>query len=168
MWLIPYRTFSIETHLTPSEALTRLEAAVEPVRRFRWSRPERAFEGVLDGYLFDLRRVIRYRNSYLPCIRGTIQESGTGARVTGTMRPHGLALAFMIFWLGFVGLFCILGVIEALHGRFQTLLVGFGFLAVGIGFPLACFLPEAHKALRLLTEIVEGSDTELQCWRREP
>jgi hypothetical protein len=80
MWLIPYRTFSIETHLTPSEALTRLEAAVEPVRRFRWSRPERAFEGVLDGYLFDLRRVIRYRNSYLPCIRGTIQESGTGAR----------------------------------------------------------------------------------------
>jgi hypothetical protein len=59
-------------------------------------------------------------------------------------------------------------VIEATHGRFQTLLVGFGFLAVGIGFPLACFLPEAHKALRLLTEIVEGSDTELQCWRREP
>jgi hypothetical protein len=170
MRMIPYRTFSIETHLTPPEALARLQTAIEPVRWFRWSRPQRLFEGVLDGYRFEMHRIIRYRNSFLPRICGTIQESGNGARITGTMRLHVGTLAFMILWLGFVGLVCILSVIQSIaHGRIESMmLIPLGMLAFGIALPPAGFIPEAHKALRLLTELVDGSDAELQCWHWEP
>jgi hypothetical protein len=164
MRLIPYRTFSIETPLTRLEALTRLQGAIEPARWVRgssWSH--RPFEGVLNGYLFEIRRIIHYLNPCLPRIRGTIQQSGTGARVTGIMRLNGLArVAFWILGLGpaLSGCVCTI-IIDGIDGSIEAL-ISFGIMAgLCLLFPLACFFLEADKALNLLADIVDGSDIEL-------
>jgi hypothetical protein len=74
------------------------------VRAFEPPQDEQPFDGNVTGRTFKLVRVIRYRNSFLPVIRGRISDSphgGTTVRVRMTL--HLFTALFMAAWLGFVG-----------------------------------------------------------------
>jgi hypothetical protein len=162
--LLPYREFSIETALPPAEVRARLRDAVEPKKWTRWrSGDHKPFEGQVRDSGFELERIITYRNSFLPCVRGTITPSTRGTRLAGTMRLHGLVVAFMIFWLAAVGCVCLVFVTHAADGGKlePAALIPLGMLVVLV-LPVAGFIPEARKARRLLAELVEGEDTAVR------
>jgi hypothetical protein len=156
--LLPYRRFAIETALPPAEVQARLRAAVEPRKSLRWpSGDHKAFEGEVRASGFELERIIDYRNSFLPRVRGTITPSTRGTRLAGTMRLHDVVAAFMIVWLTAVGGACLVFVPRA--GSLEpAALIPLGMLVVGLVLPVAAFIPEARKARRLLAELVEGED----------
>jgi hypothetical protein len=87
MWLLPYRSFTIESPLEPSAARARLNDAIQPTRWFRSSPATAPFEGVLDGTRFQLQRVIRYRNSFLPVVKGVLQPAPTSPRSSTRRAP---------------------------------------------------------------------------------
>jgi hypothetical protein len=159
--LLPYRRFAIETALPPAEVQARLRDAVEPRKSLRWpSGDHKAFEGEVRASGFELERIIDYRNSFLPRVRGTITPSTRGTRLAGTMRLHDVVAAFMIIWLTAVGGACLLFVPHAASaGSLEpAALIPLGMLVVGLVLPVAAFIPEARKARRLLAELVEGED----------
>ncbi len=149
--LFPYREFRLESRLPPEEVSVRLAAAVASPRRFRG-------EVGADGFKF--ARVIGYRNSFLPIVRGRVTPAGSGSRVEGTMEMHLAVGAFMALWLSGVLLGCVVaGLVtayEVLSGRVPNpaLVVPFVMLALGWGTVALGFGLEAQKALRLLEEIV--------------
>jgi hypothetical protein len=95
----PFRRLSLESSLPVANVLKRMEEAVEPRRRWRFSRLHRDFEGVVSRTRFTIVRIIQYRNSFLPVITGTIKPRPQGGtRIEVTMRLHWLVTAFMIIW----------------------------------------------------------------------
>src|SRR5258708_30199100 len=104
MKFLTYERFKIRTVLSKQEVLKRLDNAIEPKRYFRFfGSREKHYEGKIDGSHFEVSRIIGYRNSFLPMIKGDVQSEISGCSISISMQPHILVIAFMIFWLGGVG-----------------------------------------------------------------
>jgi hypothetical protein len=104
MLFAPFERLTIETPLTPEEARQRLAEVVEPKRLFRFfSRDHKPYQGDLDGYHFEVTRIIHYRNSFLPVIKGEIRSGLGGSVIDITMQPHLFAIIFMTLWFGVAG-----------------------------------------------------------------
>ena len=163
MKILPYRRFTIETPLSPSEVETRLRGAVvAPAIRF--TRPERPFTGHVDGNTFDVARSVSGRNSFRPRVRGRVEAAGRGARLEGTMAIDTLVLVFMGALLPTLGIaFGSLALEELRRGQVDPA----AFIAVGVVIVVAVaapavFIPEARRALDELVRIVDASRGELR------
>ena len=110
MKFIPFERFKIITRLCETEILERLEASVEPKRFIRPSSLLRKFlvlgpskkpyEGKIDRPYFYVSRIIGYKNSFLPMIKGELVPAARGCSVYIVMRPHLLISTFMALLLG--------------------------------------------------------------------
>jgi hypothetical protein len=100
-WL-PYHQFEINSPLPLASALDAIRARTEPVKWFRWRWPSSAnderFEGEVTSNGFTVRRIIGYRNSFLPEVSGAITAAGRGSHIVITMKPHALVIAFAAIW----------------------------------------------------------------------
>ena len=149
MKILPYRRFTIETRLEPSEVEARLKDAVQPPPWFhRRSKPERPLIGRVDGITFDVMRSVPGRNSFRPFVRGTIEPAERGARITGTLQLHALVIVFLGAFLLGAFLFVSVGALP--------LVIFFWVVA------LAVFIPEAGKVLQELARIVDATHAELR------
>jgi hypothetical protein len=104
MLFAPFERLTIETPLAPEEVHRRLVQVIEPKQMFRFfSRDHKPYQGNLNRDRFEVSRIIHYRNSFLPVIKGEIRPGLGGTVVDITMFPHPLVIAFMIIWFGFAG-----------------------------------------------------------------
>ena|SRR5687768_7943521 len=104
MLFAPFERLTIETPLAPEEVRQRLAQIIEPKQMFRFfSRDHKAYQGNLNNDRFEVSRIIHYRNSFLPVIKGEIRPGLGGTVVDITMHPHPFVIAFMIIWFGFAG-----------------------------------------------------------------
>jgi len=144
---MPYRTVAFQSELTPAEAAARLQSALAGAGELR---------GSVDGDRFRVRRVIRYRNSLLPVVSGTVTHSAGGSEVRLVMRLAWWVLAFGIVWFGamlavFVGLMRD-GVIPASPVSF---LIPMAIVFFGAALFWAPFRYEANLVERLLRALLE-------------
>ena len=106
MLLLPYDRFILKSRLTEDEIMSRLTDSMEPWQTLRWgSSNSKEYEGEIDGLEFKLKRIIGYRNSFLPRIFGEIIRSKDSMRIEIKMRMHFFVQIFMIIWIGFTGFF---------------------------------------------------------------
>ncbi|HTQ02819.1 MAG TPA: hypothetical protein VMI54_03140 [Polyangiaceae bacterium] len=150
---IPQRHVALDTRLSVEEVVASLSRAVAP-QGTRDSR--RLFRGTVAEHGFELRRVIAYRNSFLPRIHGTIDGRGEKTRVALDMRLESFTQFFMGFWLLATvgGEFVTIG--GALTGRLPAIAVlapavmfVFGWLLANVAFSY-----EANEAERSLTVLI--------------
>jgi hypothetical protein len=104
MLFAPFERLTIETPLPPEEVHRRLAQVIEPKQMFRFfSRDHKAYQGNLTDDRFEVSRIIHYRNSFLPVIKGDIRPGLGGSVVDITMQPHPFVIAFMAVWFSFSG-----------------------------------------------------------------
>lgn len=146
---MPFYRFHIDVPSQPEVVRERLALMVRPEpalqeyfsRLWSWGGPKGPpFIGHVGQDSFTLRRDIRYRNSFLPQIKGQIAPSQTGTLVNITMFLHPFAAVFMAFWLSVVAY-------VALHA-----LPGVFMFVAGVAMILGGFFPEALKAKRILMD----------------
>ncbi|RXM40882.1 hypothetical protein BOQ62_03640 [Chryseobacterium sp. CH21] len=78
MKYLPFERITYTTNLSEQEVLTRLSGFVEP-KKFGLGRNYiKEYEGSINDNNFEISRVIRNRNSFLPQIIGTVQKIMTG------------------------------------------------------------------------------------------
>lgn len=163
MPILPYERLTIETTLSIEEARRRLADAIEPKRmRWGWSTSAKPFEGAITGDRFEMSRIIRYRNSFLPQISGQIRQGYQGAAIDLTLQLHPLVLIFMAVWLAGVGGAALLFLGTALGGgSFQPFsLIPLGmFVFIALLSTLA-FNFEASKAKALLNQLLVDSEVQ--------
>jgi hypothetical protein len=155
---LPWRRYEIDTHLRSDQCVQALQAIVEPRKWFRWPRGQSPndFEGEVTAHRFSLRRIIRYRNSFLPIISGIFGAEPGGTRVSISMRPHWFALVFWIFWMTgvLIGAAAVLFAGRKWHSAESILFVimlAFGYLICVIPFGI-----EAEKARQILADVLTG------------
>jgi hypothetical protein len=155
MSLLPRRAFEFRTQLRPTQVADVLREMVEPRRLFRFRAGSRPFQGTVadSGFLID--RIISYRNSFLPQIRGTIQSEALGSRVAVVMELHPVVRAFMYLWFGGISLGGAVFLGNSITGQTSpvpVLFVGAMFL-FGRILCHGAFSLEAKKAERLLLSL---------------
>ncbi|MCP2727082.1 WD40 repeat domain-containing protein [Limnofasciculus baicalensis] len=100
MKLLPYDSFTIQTRDPLPLILQRLNTKVEAPRiRFGFSHHHALYQGTVSEGEFKITRIINYRNSFLPIIRGSFEQQPDGTTIIHiTMGLHPFVMAFLWFW----------------------------------------------------------------------
>jgi len=157
MALLPFERLTLRTPLSPDEVYARLAAAVEPVRWYRspFSRAHRPYEGEITPNGFKIRRVINYRNSFLPAITGRIRVDEIGSAIELVFRLHVVVAVFMVVWLGGAAAATIVGAAEILRGHAPAVAwIPLGMLVLGYAMMQGGFVIESRKAKRFFDELI--------------
>ena len=157
---LPFERFAIESPLAAAQVVCRLRDATESRRLFS-GRPtlgEKTFIGSVTEGEFRITRAISYQNSFLPIVRGRIEQVGEGTRVEISMRLSPLVLAFMCFWLAFAALFFV-GFLAASLSRHQLtgfVLIPLGMFVFGSVLTVGGFKLEARRAREQLESLLRA------------
>jgi len=102
---LPIENIVYKTKLKEDEIIERLSDFIEPRKTFRFrifgSDSMKSYEGQITGQTFDIKRIIGYRNSFLPRINGTIKRDYDGTAIEVKMRLHIFVIIFLCVWCGF-------------------------------------------------------------------
>ena len=158
--------FTFAVSMPQPQAVARLQALVGPPRSFleevkrsltsqRKASPP--FIGTIEADSFRIRRDIRYRNSFLPLIRGRVTSTPTGAQIHVTMSLHPAVVVFLLVWVGVlrIPLEAIVRAPSVQDGWAHFVPVG--LLLMGLGLVCGGFFPEALKARRILEHAFAGA-----------
>jgi hypothetical protein len=158
---MPFYRFQLRSDLSTQAVLERIQTLARErpgfgqslKESFGWSEAGSPhFIGRVEGNGFKLYRDIRYRNSFLPRIRGYVSAYRDGTNIDVTMYLHPVVMVFMLFWLGGVGA----GAVATFsHGKGAQALIPFGMFIFGAALTLGGFFPEAIKARRILEEHID-------------
>ncbi|MEP6794119.1 MAG: hypothetical protein ABJB16_07325 [Saprospiraceae bacterium] len=166
MNLLPFKNFSFSSKLNASEITDRLLAITEAEKFIRIplfnDAETKMYEGQITDQNFSIRRLIKYRNSFLPRIKGEIKAVGNGTRIDVRMRLHVVIIIFVIFWCTMVGIGCFVFILLSIRdGRINPfILVPFMMLIVGYGVTVVAFNYECNKAKLDLEQIFQASAIE--------
>lgn len=160
MKLLPRDRFSIQTLQPLPVVIEKLEPHIEAPRiRWGFSRKHALYTGTISSSGFTIRRIIHYRNSFLPRIQGQFEPSAQGTIVHITMGLHPLVIAFLLVW----GSLWYTTAIPITLSGFMTGDVLLEMSVLALGAPLAAILifwlafwAEAKRSRRELTEIIQG------------
>ena len=97
--LYPSRRRELRSALSPAEAARALAEEVEPRRWPLFRFGSKTFQGTVSESSFEIERVISYRNSFLPKIRGTIRADAQGSSISVSMSLSPFVLVFLAVWL---------------------------------------------------------------------
>ncbi|MEO0458197.1 MAG: hypothetical protein AAF152_16675 [Cyanobacteria bacterium P01_A01_bin.114] len=168
MKIFPYRRFTLQTSAPLPRVKQRLAGHIEAPKLVRWtfSRDHAPYQGTLTDTGFEIRRIIHYRNSFLPNIQGRFETVPKGTAVHITMQLHPLVLAFMCAW---GGIWYMATLPMAIFGGLPlaTGLLPLGMPLVMFSIFLGVFHYEAERSHQDLTNIITG-EVLLRQRRRTP
>jgi hypothetical protein len=150
----------IRSRLSTVEAAGALLNSVER-RRFRFQSRPRTFAQTGTGPTFDVQRVIQYRNTFLPRIRGHIRANPSGSSISVTMSLPLTVQIFALAWftvpsamvaMMLVGTIYHPSLAAAAFMLFPVLMLRAGWRMIVGGFSI-----EAAEAERLLLKVFKAS-----------
>ena len=168
--VLPFENYVLTTRLSADEVLKRVAANIQQKQAFSFSTFSRnytkPYTGQITGTTFKMSRNIYYRNSFLPIITGQITTYLGQTQVNIKMRPVIVALIFISFWLGIVGLVCIgillLGLLQfrqILQNGFSPMLfIPFGMFVFGCLLTHFGFRGESKNSKEFLARLLESID----------
>jgi hypothetical protein len=157
---MPFYRFQLDVTLKPEAVAERLRSIVRKPRGFVESfrdvfkskdPADCPFLGSVEVDSFRIRRDIKYRNSFLPQVRGTIIPASNGSAVNITMFMHPITALFMVVWFMGVGAGAV-GIVAAQGASGAMASVPFAMFVFGVALVAGGFFPEAFKAKRILSE----------------
>lgn len=99
MKFLPTENITYKTRLKEDEIIRRLSDCIEPEKTFRFgifsSGSTKSYEGKINGQTFNIKRIISYRNSFLPRINGVIERDFDGLTIKVKMRLHTFVIVFL-------------------------------------------------------------------------
>ena len=167
MNFLPKETLTFKTKLKEDEVIARLSHSVEPEKFIRsglfGSSNTKPYEGKITGYTFSIKRIIKYRNSFLPRIIGTVERDIQGTSIKVKMRLQIFVLAFLFVWCSgaLVGLFFIAKNVVINKGFDPWFFMPIGMLLLVYILTIAAFKYESGKAKNDLKNLFEAEMIEV-------
>lgn len=151
--LLPVEKYQIQTRLQEDEVYQRIQNLISY-----------EYLGTLSGNTFKISRNIRYRNSFLPEIKGSVEKLKGKTVVNISMNLKLFVKIFMIIWLSLVGLPSAIILIvlfrRLLFWNFENLsaflLIPIGMFIFGYLLMLLAFRLEAISSVKTINELLEA------------
>lgn len=156
MKLIPFESFTIETHLTKEEVKDRLRLRTGKKKAKNFERSDQNwFFGALRGDKFELQPILdNERNSWKPFLFGKMKEGRVGTSITVIMRPNLVVLIFTVIW----ALTAYMATDMVVRLESSDVEIGLGFLFPLISYVICtvAFHSDTDICKEHLVEITEG------------
>lgn len=167
---LPIENYVLTTKLSPQEVHNRIAANIEPKAGIRLSliprNASKPYEGQIYNNQFTINRIIDYKNSFLPIIKGSISTYLGQTQIAITMKPYTFVLIFMGVWMGGIMIACLgisIAVATKANGFFDNKLsflifVPFIMLLFGALLTHFAFKMESKKARSFLANLLQGTE----------
>jgi len=163
MKYLPYEKYTFETLLEKDEVLRRISGIIRSEKSMRFLNDawEPSFEGQVTENSFRLKRIINYRNSFLPILTATIESKGGICILKIQMRLMHSVLGFMMIWMTgvLIGLFAF-GAMAIFDAFSPVVFVPLGMLIFGYLLTTLAFKYESKKYKSILMELLELNQIE--------
>jgi len=160
----PYVRHTFNTISNKDEIRSKIQTSTESLKFYWWYwlsrshylQTDKPFYGTILGDRFRIKRIIDYRNSFLPVIHGKISDN----KVAISLRPSIFVLLFIIIWSVFPSI--LLGV--ALRVMVQEhyfsiyILLPLGMLCFAYGLLINGFGKEVNKTIEIMEEILTSAN----------
>ncbi len=163
MKFLPIESIVYKAQLTEEEITRRLEDSIETERVFRSGlESAQPYKGQIIGNRFEISKIIGYKNSFLPVIKGKIEGDYNRTTITVKMRPRMAVLVFLFIWCSGVGIACIVSLIQVFNGSGfnPVIFIPFGMLAFAYLLTMGAFKFESSKSKQDLAAIFEAEIIE--------
>ena len=168
--LLPFEKLVYHSTLTKEELLTHLQNEIETEKSFGFGAINYSYSKTYIGKIytnsFEIKRVISYRNSFLPKINGEIQDDNNGCKIFVKMSLIEFVKVFMIIWLSGVVFACLASLYSIfLKNGINTdgglfMFIPFLMLIVGVLMIYFGFKLESKKSIKDLEEILKAKIIE--------
>jgi len=157
MKYLPFEHLTYTTNLSKQEIIQRLSDCMEAKgNRFMSNyKSAKEYEGFIDDQHFEMNRIIKNRNSFLPQISGSVQENAHETQIEVKMKLHVFVLVFLAFWYLFVLFFLIIVLISVEKISFHALLP-VGMLLFVYALTMFGFKSESMQSKEDLKKIFEA------------
>lgn len=158
MLLLPFEKIVYKTALTSDEILLRLSSSIGRQGPLGVV-PEKPYKGRFGDHMFEIQRVITYRNSFLPKISGVIDNAPDGTTIHVKMRLPISILIFTGLWLFAFGAGSVVLIINLLATRIMPrteTLAPIGMFLFGYGLVMGGFKSESIKSRNYLRQLFEA------------
>lgn len=166
MNILPYENYSIHTTLKTAQILSKLDENIDTKNTSIFTfigKSTKPYRGKIFDNSFEMFRVINYRNSFLPQITGTIEDSFTNRTIHIKMKPYTLVIIFMIFWLSSIAIATIAmftGAMPSIDSESASIAAFTKFipllmLVFGSVLPVLAFKYESNKSKKFLSSLFE-------------
>jgi hypothetical protein len=160
---LPYENITYLSKLNIDQISERLNNVVEPERNNLFFKTFKRFSnfeytGTVQSDSFKIVRIIQYRNSFLPRIKGVIESDLQGTIVKVKMRMHPFVLVFCVIWFGIlsIGIF-FMTLVLLTSAKFEPAsLIPYGMFLFGYVLVTAGFRYESKKSKFFLAELFEA------------
>lgn len=162
MKIIPSDSIELITPFSKSEVQKILHENIIPKRTLKNKldkhKIDKPFEGEFSGKQFVIQRVINYKNSFLPQIKGIIIQEADGSKIKATLKIHRLVALFMYIWLIGVSFGGIMTVYAFLTkgANIMATIVFLPMLILGLILMNTAFNKEKETAIKKLTELLQA------------
>lgn len=164
--LLPFEEIVYRSTLTKEELLAHLQNEIEAQKAFGFGANRVSYSKPYIGKIYDnsfkIQKAIKYRNSFLPIIKGVIKDDINGCKINVKMNLDAFVKAFMIVWLGGVSVACIAALYKILFDNDLEseaqffIFIPFFMLIVGIAMVSLGFKAESRKNITDLEEILKA------------
>ena len=153
--LIPRLKISYDVTGNCDVVAKKLSKEIQPQKFLLSFYPDdsKKFIGSIKENSFEIYQAIRYRNSFLPRIKGKFTQTENGIQIKIKMSLHPFVAIFMTFWLGICGSFLVMFVIGWITTpdsffvhTLEAILPTFSLFIFGYGVMIIPFNIEAGKA----------------------
>ncbi len=166
MKYLPKETLTFKTNLKEDEVITRLAHSIEPEKLIRSGLfgfgGAKPYEGKITGYTFSIKRIIKYRNSFLPRIIGQVERDMQGTSIKVKVRLQIFVLVFLFVWCSgaLIGLFFIAKNVIVNKAFDPWFFMPIGMLLFVYILTIAAFKYESSKSKKDLKTLFEAEMIE--------
>lgn len=158
----PSVTIELTTLLSLEEVRKVLLENIQPkqIKTFSFSpqKNHKSFEGYFHQDHFQIQRIIKGRNSFLPQINGHIAPHINGTKLIAELKLPSFVLVFMTLWVGAISIGFILSVFGSFSHDKDSSFIIIPLLMVVFGISMAyfAFTTEKNKAISELKKILKA------------
>ncbi|MFN4152253.1 MAG: hypothetical protein ACK4IX_15025 [Candidatus Sericytochromatia bacterium] len=159
---LPVENVVYKTELKEDEVIRRLSDSIEAEKNFRFrifvSSSSKPYEGKINSNKFEIKRIINYRNSFLPRIKGEISKESDKTIIKVKMKLHPFLVSFLSIWFISIGFVTIILLLQLfINATFNPLtLIPFIMLMFAYVLTMFGFKFESNRSKKDLQKIFKA------------
>jgi len=152
----PFQKHLIISNFSKEETIEKLNSITYNKLLTGNKNVSKKFEGEIDNYGFTIYRIINYRNSFLPIIKGNfVSQNGNSTLIEMRIQMNIFASIFMSIWFLISGVIFLNFLYDQFGSKnfdFKSLVFIVGFIITGYLIMILGFNYEAKKSKEILSQ----------------